>query len=161
LRRYETIFISYHDLPEDEITALIERYCGIIKDRKGTVIKAEKWGKRKLAYEIKKQSRGFYVLIDFAGSTDVVTELERNLKIGDKIVKFMTVKTRDSITAEEIEKEMAPPPPPVVEEKAEAAPPADQEKPLPQENIEPAKEEIVATPASETPSPAPANKEEE
>ncbi len=73
MRRYETTFIVYPDLSEDEITGLIERYQGIVQTRRGTVIKVEKWGKRKLAYDIKKQSRGFYVLIDFAGTSDVVT----------------------------------------------------------------------------------------
>ena len=65
-------------------------------------VKVDKWGKRKLAYEIGKQTRGFYVLIDFAGNSAIVTELERNLKIGDKILKYMTVKTKDNMTAKEI-----------------------------------------------------------
>ncbi|MDO9584860.1 MAG: 30S ribosomal protein S6, partial [Syntrophales bacterium] len=71
MRRYETIFITYADLPDEEITALIERYSVIVKAQNGTLIKIEKWGKRKLAYEINKQSRGNYVLLDFAGSSAV------------------------------------------------------------------------------------------
>ena len=157
MRRYETIFISYADLPEEEINGFIERYSAIIKDRKGTLIKVEKWGKRKLAYEIKKQARGFYVLIDFAGNSAIVTELERNLKIGDKILKFMTVKTRDKISPEDIEKEMTPV---VAEEKAEAAPASAEAPPL-QENAEPAKEETAVTEKKEVSSPEPDKKEEE
>ena len=88
MRRYETIFITYADLPDEEITALIERYSVIVKAQNGTLIKIEKWGKRKLAYEINKQSRGNYVLLDFAGSSALVVELERNLRIGDKILKY-------------------------------------------------------------------------
>jgi small subunit ribosomal protein S6 len=95
------------DLPDDEITGLIDRYKSIITNHKGLVIKVEKWGKRKLAYEIKKHNRGFYMLIDFAGQSDTVAELERNLKIDDKILKFMTVKKSDQVILEDIEKEIA------------------------------------------------------
>jgi small subunit ribosomal protein S6 len=157
LRRYETIFISYADLPEEEINGFIERYSAIIKDRKGTVIKVEKWGKRKLAYEIKKQARGFYVLIDFAGNSAIVIELERNLKIGDKILKFMTVKTKDSISPEEIEKEMTP----VVTEEKAAAPPLSEEATPPQALAEPEKEEPAVQEIREVSSPEPDRKEEE
>ncbi len=124
MRRYETIFITYPDLPEEDINGLVERYSAIVKDRQGIVIKVEKWGKRKLAYEIEKQARGFYLLIDFAGSAAIVTELERNLRIGDKILKFMTVKTQKAVNLEELEREMNPPP---IEEKVEPAPAPDQE----------------------------------
>ncbi len=123
MRRYETIFITYPDLPEEDINSLVERYSAIVTDRQGIVVKVEKWGKRKLAYEIEKQARGFYLLIDFTGSAAIVTELERNLRIGDKILKFMTVKTQEAVNLEELEREMNPPP---IEEKVEPAPAPDQ-----------------------------------
>jgi len=104
LRRYETIFIIPADLTEDEINALIERYQSIITKNKGMVIKVEKWGKRKMAYEIKKQIRGFYVLMDLVSDNAVITELERNFKIDEKILKFMTIKKEDAVDLKEIEK---------------------------------------------------------
>ncbi len=156
MRRYETIFISYADLPDDEISGFIDRYSAIIRDRKGTVIKVEKWGKRKLAYEIKKQSRGFYVLLDFAGTSAIVTELERNLRIGDKILKFMTVKTNDAISPADIEKAMAG----TVEVKAEAATVSEQAQPPSEGNIEPAKEETASVQSSEIPLTEPADVKE-
>ena len=67
MKRYETLFIVQSELPSEDITAIIERYSKIITDMKGTVLKVERWGKRKLAYLIRKQARGFYILIDFAG----------------------------------------------------------------------------------------------
>lgn len=106
MRRYETVIIVPVDLPDDEITGLIDRYKPIITNHKGLVIKVEKWGKRKLAYEIKKHNKGFYMLIDFAGQSATVTELERNLKIDDKILKFMTVKKDDQVILADIEKEI-------------------------------------------------------
>jgi small subunit ribosomal protein S6 len=107
LRRYETIFIIPADLTEDEINALIERYQSIITKNKGMVIKVEKWGKRKMAYEIKKQIRGFYVLMDLVSVAAVITELERNFKIDEKILKFMTIKKEEGVDLKEIEKEIA------------------------------------------------------
>jgi small subunit ribosomal protein S6 len=107
LRRYETVIIVPVDLQDDDISGLAERYRAIIANHKGLVMKVEKWGKRKLAYEIKKQNKGFYMLIDFAGESAVVNELERNLKIDDKILKFMTVKKNDHVLMEDLEKEIA------------------------------------------------------
>ena len=107
MRRYETIFIIPADLTEDEINVLIERYQSIITKNKGMVIKVEKWGKRKMAYEIKKQIRGFYVLMDLVSVSAVITELERNFKIDEKILKFMTIKKEEGVDLKEIEKEIA------------------------------------------------------
>lgn len=107
MRRYETILIADTNLSNDELNSLIARYKAIITELKGVIVKIEEWGKRKLAYEIKKQSRGSYVLIDFAGKSEIVDELERNLKIDDKILKFLTVKKSESVDLEEIEKEIA------------------------------------------------------
>ena len=91
MKRYETIFIVQVDTSADELNSLIERYKNIVAALKGTLIKVEKWGKRKLAYEIKKQWNGFYVMLDFAGKSTIIEELERNFKIDDKVLKFMTI----------------------------------------------------------------------
>lgn len=107
MKRYETLFIVQSELSSEDITAIIDRYSKIITDMKGTILKVERWGKRKLAYLIRKQSRGFYILIDFAGKREIVAELERILKFDDKVLKYMSVKLADGITAEEIEKELA------------------------------------------------------
>ena len=118
MKRYETLFIVQSELSSDDITAIIDRYSKIISDMKGTVLKVERWGKRKLAYLIRKQSRGFYILIDYAGNREIVAEVERILKFDDKVLKYMSVKLADSITAEEIERELAG-------QKAEAEAPAE------------------------------------
>jgi small subunit ribosomal protein S6 len=107
LRRYETILIAHVDLSEDELSSLIARYSTLITGQKGILVKVERWGKRRLAYLIKKQQRGFYILIDYAGETAAVNELERNLKINDKILKFMTVLKDDAVDPAALEKEIA------------------------------------------------------
>ena len=107
MKRYEVIVIVKSDLTEEDITALIERCQAIITDRKGVIAKVDKWGKRRLAYEINKQKDGFYYLIDFAGDGPIVAELERNFKIDDRILKFMTVKKEGAVTREGMDQEVA------------------------------------------------------
>lgn len=143
MRRYDVVFIALSNLPESEISEIIERYQGMVTERKGLIIKIEKWGKRKLAYDIKKQNMGFYVLFDFAGDSHIVDEVERNLKIDDKILKFLTVKTAEEITAEEVEA--------IIAAAAKAKEPAE-------EGEKTAAETAVA---AETPEATPETKEEE
>ncbi len=126
-RRYETIFITPADIPDEELQSLIERYSAIITGRKGILVKVEKWGKRKLAYEIKKHLRGYYILLDFASQTDVVNELERNFKIDDKILKYMTIKKEDVADLKVLETEINLPAKETIPEEA-IVPPTSPEK---------------------------------
>lgn len=107
MRRYETIVIVHPDLPDDELLLLMDRYRAIVAERQGRVVRVEKWGKKKLAYEIRKQHRGVYFLLDYAGNSAAVDELERNLKIEDRVLKFLTVRKADVENVEELEKEIA------------------------------------------------------
>ncbi len=107
MNRYDLIFIIQSDVPKEEIDTIIDRYKGIVTSLKGTIVKAEKWGVRRLAYKIEKQGRGFYVLLDFVGDSPVIRELERNLKFDDKVLRYQTVKRADQVKMADIEKEMA------------------------------------------------------
>ena len=107
MKRYEIVLVALSDLSKDEVDGLITRCSSIIANEKGIVVKTEKWGTRKLAYRIKKQPRGTYVLIDFVGSAATVNELERNLKFDDEVLRFLTIKKADAVNLQEIEKEIA------------------------------------------------------
>jgi small subunit ribosomal protein S6 len=107
LKRYELIFIALSDLSKDEIDTLIDRYKDIVSRYKGTVVKVEKWGIRKLAYKIEKQGKGFYTLMDFVGDAATVNEVERNFKFDDKVLRFLTIKKADAVNLKEIENEMS------------------------------------------------------
>lgn len=106
MRRYETIFIAHADLPGDTIDELVEQFRKIIIDLKGVVVKVEKWGKRKLAYPIKKHENGHYILMDFVGEKAILTKLERNMKFNEKVLKYLSVKKAERVNLEEIEKEI-------------------------------------------------------
>ena len=149
LRRYETIFISRADLPSDEAGGLIDRYTGIIEGMDGTVIKVENWGKRRLAYPIEKKRDGVYVRIDFAAQYKVVTEVERNLRIDDTILRFQTVKLSDKVDMAEIEREMAE-----AREKEEALKREKEQKEQKETALsEPAGEEIAGSEGPDSPEP--------
>ena len=107
MRRYETIFIVRPNVAEDEIEAAINKTTSIIEGDVGTIIKIDKWGLRKLAYLIKKESQGYYVYIDYAGIPAAVSEIERILRIDDKILKYLTVKLADFCDPEAAKKELA------------------------------------------------------
>lgn len=141
MNRYDLIFIIQSDVPKDEIDVIIDRYKGIVTSLKGTIVRAEKWGVRRLAYKIEKQGRGFYVLLDFVGDSPVIRELERNLKFDDKVLRYQTVKRADQVKMADIEKEIAGLKKP--EEIKEVAPAPKQEAPA-----EPATEAKPAEAAS-------------
>jgi len=107
MRRYEVIFIAVSNLSGAEIDGVVERYQNMVTELKGSIIKVDRWGQRKLAYPIKKRNQGYYVLFDFAGEANVIDELERNFKIDDKVLKFISVKKADAITMSEVEQIIA------------------------------------------------------
>jgi len=102
MRRYEQIYILQPSLNEDAINTVIENTNQIIKDTKGSIIFLDKWGMKKLAYPIKKESQGFYVFCDFAATPEAVAEIERKFRIDDAILKYLSVKIADAISEEEI-----------------------------------------------------------
>jgi small subunit ribosomal protein S6 len=91
MRTYEHIFIVHPDVAGEEYTAVLDKFKGILAEQGASVLKIEEWGSRKLAYPVKKQSRGTYVLMVFEGGAGVVTEFERRLRLDEKIIKFQTV----------------------------------------------------------------------
>ena len=92
LSDYECIFIAKSSLSEDEVSGLTEKVRTVVEKNGGQIMKTENWGKKKLAYEVKKEKKGIYLLFRLKGPGALVAELERNLKIQDNILKFLTVK---------------------------------------------------------------------
>ena len=103
MRRYETIYILRPTLSEDEVTEVIEKTNAILCTGEGQIIAIDRWGLRKLAYLIKKESNGYYVFCDHGTDPANVTEMERIFRIDDAVMKYMTVKVADTINTEGIE----------------------------------------------------------
>ncbi len=102
MKKYETIFILDPDLEEEQAQATVEKIKGIITQFNGEILKAEDWGKRKLAYDVKKKQKGQYILIHFAGTPALLSELERNFRVMDAVIKFQSVRLdeRKTVAAE-------------------------------------------------------------
>jgi len=92
IRKYETIYIVKPDLAEEELTALTEKVQDVIAGNNGDLKRLEDWGIRKLAYAIKKSARGRYVYLRYDGVETLVAELERRLRLDDRILRYLTVK---------------------------------------------------------------------
>lgn len=109
MRRYETVFILDPDLGEDARNQRYDKVKEVIGAYKGALIEFDDWGVRKLAYDIRKKARGHYVRVDYCGDGPLVAELERNFRLDDKFLKFMTIILDEHVNPEEIlaEKEQA------------------------------------------------------
>lgn len=103
MRRYETISILRPNLSEGEITTIIDNTTKIITDEQGSIIDQTKWGLKKLAYPIKKESQGLYLFCEYAATPAAVAEIERKFRIDDAVLKYLTIKVADSISADQIE----------------------------------------------------------
>lgn len=91
MRTYEHIFIVHPEVVGDEYAALLDKFKTILTEQGANILKVDEWGPRKLAYPIKKQARGSYVLMVFDAAPKVITEFERRLRLDEKVMKFQTV----------------------------------------------------------------------
>ena len=92
MRDYETMFILRPDLEEEAVEAVTTRFQGLITDGGGTVASVNKWGKRRLAYEIRGYGEGVYVIMEFSADAGVARELERVFKITDEVIRHLLIK---------------------------------------------------------------------
>ncbi len=107
MRRYETVWVVNGDLPDEEVKSTIDKFTTIITNQGGTLINLEEWGRRKLAYKIAGTLRGFYLIADFVGQPDTVKELERNYRIDDRVIRYLTFKKADKVDMEAVQAEIA------------------------------------------------------
>lgn len=91
MRDYEVVFIVHPDLEENSFNEIVERVQGWITDAGGSIAKVNLWGKRKLAYLIRKQKEGQYVLLEAQMPPTFCVELERNLRFLEPVMRFLIV----------------------------------------------------------------------
>jgi len=107
MRRYETIAILDPDLSEEGRAPVFDRLTQLIPAQNGFLVKLDEWGSRRLAYDIKKKTRGYYLCIDLCGDGAVVNEMERFFRIDDRVLKYMTVVLDKDVDLEAIKAEIA------------------------------------------------------
>jgi len=106
MRRYETVVILNPELGSEQVGEALERYQALIGANAGTMLKLDDWGQRPLAYPVAKHSRGHYSLLDYCGEARTVAELERNMRIDERCLKFLTVKTADAADPDAIREQL-------------------------------------------------------
>lgn len=107
MRRYETITIIDPDLSEEERKPVLDRISELIPQQDGFLVMIDEWGSKKLAYDIKRKPRGYYVRFDFCGTGTLVDEMERFFRIDDRVLKYMTVLLEKDADIESIKEEIA------------------------------------------------------
>jgi small subunit ribosomal protein S6 len=105
MRRYETFVIIDPDLSQEQREPLIGRIEELITQMDGFLVLADDWGERKLAYNIKKKGRGYYLRFDYCGLAPLVNEIERFFRIDDRALKYMTVLLNEDVDLEKIKDE--------------------------------------------------------
>jgi len=96
MRHYESIIIVHPAATgEDELSKIIDKYTSVITSHEGSLAKIDKWGMRKLAYPIRKEIQAYYLYLEFGCTPQGVKEMERQLRIDDRILKYLTVKLGD------------------------------------------------------------------
>ena len=94
MNKYESIIIINPNVEEEAVKKLTDDFSALINNA-GKVEKVDMLGKKKLAYEVKKNKEGYYAVIYFEAEPTVITELERNYRISDDVIKFMTINVNE------------------------------------------------------------------
>lgn len=105
MRHYETTYILRPNLGEEQLTEIIDRTNAIVTNDGGAIIFLDRWGIKRLAYEINKEVQGYYVYLNYAAPGKTVDEIERIFRIDDRVLRYLTVKLGDTMNAESIEAE--------------------------------------------------------
>ncbi|MGD0676046.1 MAG: 30S ribosomal protein S6 [Polyangiaceae bacterium] len=97
MKEYETIYILRGDVDAETAERVQARVADALEREQGKLVRVEAWGRRKLAYPVRKQRKGVYVYLKYVGGGGLVAEVERNLKLQDAVVKYMTVQSAEDV----------------------------------------------------------------
>jgi small subunit ribosomal protein S6 len=92
MRLYETAFLITPKLDEEETEKLIQKMADVVAEKKGKMIKIDRWGKKKLAYPVEKHNEAFYVFFHYEGEPDIPPELERRFRQTESVLRYLTLR---------------------------------------------------------------------
>ncbi|WP_425805898.1 30S ribosomal protein S6 [Desulfitobacterium sp. Sab5] len=95
MKAYELLYIIRPELDDEAAAALVDKFSEVVTNNGGADVAIDKWGKRRLAYEIDDLREGNYVLMNFNGEARTAQEVERVMKISDSVVRFLTTKKEE------------------------------------------------------------------
>jgi len=93
MRQYESIFIASPMLSDEQAEELVKYFEGIIAEQGGELLKTDRWGRKKLAYEVQKFSEGYYTLFELTAGSKLIAELERRYRNHENVIKYLSVRT--------------------------------------------------------------------
>ncbi len=96
---YDSIFIVRPTLSDEDASKVIDKMKGVLEKSGATLVKVENWGKKKLAYEVKRERKGTFAYFHFQGEGNAVAELERSYRLEDSVIKFLTVRMEQGAPA--------------------------------------------------------------
>ncbi len=91
MRTYEALYILSPELEEGDIQTMASGFEKLVTDSGGAIVRSEIWGKRKLAYEVKKHTEGNYVLLRFTSNPEFIDKLEAQLTLNESVIRFMVI----------------------------------------------------------------------
>ncbi len=103
MTQYETMYILRPDLGDELVDRAIERYQSLLRDQGVSDLDTQHRGKRRLAYEIKKQREGVYVQMNYSAPGTAVAVLEKAMRLSDEVIRFLTIKPEEAAPAAEDE----------------------------------------------------------
>ena len=106
MRYYETLYIINPELVDEDYGDVVAKFNGLIEKNNGVMIKVDEWGKKNLAYEVKKFDKGCYVLLQYCGEPHIITELKREFKLDERVIKYQTIKLSDTADPEALKSEL-------------------------------------------------------
>lgn len=123
-RTYESMMIFAPEVGNDGAEELVQRAREFVLSQNGRVLKASRWGLREMAFELKGRTKGYYLLLEFAGLPAVATELDRRLNLIDTVLKFQTIKREDQVDPATLPEEVVEEPSAVTAQASTPAQPA-------------------------------------
>ena len=101
MRNYEVVFVAAPTLTTEELDGFINHIQTVVEGKNGKVVKIDNWGKKSLAYKIKKFREGYYVVLSIDGGGATIAELERRFRVTDYIIRFISVRTDEAVKRSE------------------------------------------------------------
>ncbi len=101
MRNYEVVFVAAPTLTSDELDGFINHAQTVVESKNGKVVKVDNWGKKSLAYKIKKFREGYYVVLSIEGDGSAIAELERRFRVTDYIMRFISVRIDEDVKRSE------------------------------------------------------------
>ncbi len=122
LKSYEETVIIDGALDNDQVNVEVKKIEDLIRAHQGNIIEVNRWGRRRMAYPIRKKAQGFYVIFRFEAEGQFIVELEHELGLNETIMRYLTIAVEEEMAAAEKEKAEADPPSEQAEQEEEKEP---------------------------------------